>query len=154
MPKTFCLHCGFAHVPSDMETCDKNVEKARTCAWKRTEKLLAKPPSRDSLLEESICQFLSGMMLEDRKRQVMAEINAIKLENRVAEIEAERDRLLLSRKQREWLTCSSPGRQLDKMVEWMAGTMAAATQLHRNWYGGMHHHMRSQTMTSHDNEKT
>ena len=93
MPKTFCLWCGFAHASSDMETCDTNVEKARTLAGKRAEKLSTKPPSRDSSPEESVCQSLSGMTLEER--QVMAEISAIKLENRVAELEVERDRLLL-----------------------------------------------------------
>ena len=84
MPELFCLRCGFAHVPSDMETCDKNVEKARTHVGERAEKLSTKPPSRDSSQEESICQPLSGMTLEDMERQVMAEINAIKLENRRA----------------------------------------------------------------------
>ena len=110
-----------------MEICDTNIEKTRAHTGKRAEKLLTKPPSRDSSPEESICQSLSGMTLEDRERQVMAEINAIKLENRIAELQAEWVRLLLSRKQRGRPTCSSPGQPFDKMDGKMDGSQQLST---------------------------
>ena len=108
-----------------METCDKNMEKACTRAGKRAEKLSAKPHSRDSSPEESICQSLSGMTLEERERQLMVEITAIKLENRVVELEAERDRLLLSCRERGWPTFSSPGQPMDETEEQTAGATTA-----------------------------
>ena len=48
--------------------------------------------SRDSSPEESLCQRVSGMTLEEGERQVIDYIAAIKLENCVAELELERKR--------------------------------------------------------------
>ena len=61
----FCLQCGYSHDSTHMEACEKNTDKIRTRAGKRAEKLSVKPPSRDTLPEESLCQSLSGMTLEE-----------------------------------------------------------------------------------------
>ena len=80
-----------------MEACDKNIDKVATRASKKANKPVTKPASRDSSPEESICRGLSNMTLEERERQVLTDIAAIKLENRVAELELERERLLQKR---------------------------------------------------------
>ena len=122
----FCLRCGYSHDSTNMEACEKPIEKIRTRAGKKAEKLSVKPPSRDSSPEESICQSLSGMTLEERERQVLADIAAIKLENRVAELEAERERLLQARKQKGRPTFSSPLGQLSYEEDGRTVGMVAA----------------------------
>ena len=99
-----CLTC--AHSLNDMETCDKNMDKMSTRSGRKTGKRTVKIPSRESSPEESLSHSLSSITLEERERHVLAEIEAIELENRVAELEAERDRPLSSR--RGLPTISSP----------------------------------------------
>ena len=88
----------FAHASGNMEACDTNMDKTR--GSKKANKLPVKPPSPDSSPEEFICQSLSGLSLEERERQVVAEIATIKLENRTAELESEHERMLPSRHRR------------------------------------------------------
>ena len=89
MPK-FCIKCRFLHSTGDMEACDKNIDKVATRASKKVNKPATKPASRDPSPEESICQGLFNMTLEERERQVLVDIAAIKLENRVVELKLER----------------------------------------------------------------
>ena len=85
----FCVKCGFAHMYAYMEACEKNTANVSTLTGKKACKSVAKALSKDSSPRESVFQSLSSLSLEEWAKQVLTDIATIKLENRVAELEAE-----------------------------------------------------------------
>ena len=92
MPKSFCGTCSASHKPEDSETCARYLEQGSTRATRQAMKNMAKSASVDVLSD--MTGSMSSMSLEERERDALATIERLELMQRVAEVEARRDRML------------------------------------------------------------
>ena len=98
MPKSFCGICGASHKPEDYEACSKYSEQSSTVntsstrATRQSSKNMAKPNKEEDLSD--LTTSVSVMSLEERERSALASIEQMELMQRVAEVEARRDRMM------------------------------------------------------------
>ena len=77
-----------------MEDCVTNAGKR----GRKNTHAATKAASRETSPEDSLTVSISGLSLEERERQAMEDIVHIKLEQRVMDLEAKRDRLVSARR--------------------------------------------------------
>ena len=96
MPVEFCYACGNQHDPTDTDLCKSLVaSESRTT---RSSAKMAKAMAKDPVTE--IEASVSSLSLEERRTQTLREIEELRLEDEVAQLEETRNELLHKRELR------------------------------------------------------
>ena len=113
MPNNYCPLCGLHHRPTDDHTCKK--EQGRV-TWQRTAKSMAmgektvamvatagkvSTESDESDKLSTIMVGVNNLSLDECERSILADIERLEREDRIADLEVKRKKLLLQRKRRE-----------------------------------------------------
>ena len=91
MPIEFCLVCGSRHDPLDSVICTSNITGSQDSRTSRSSSRMAKAASKESIAE--LESSISSMTLEEQRKQILREIEELKLENELADLEEMRDKL-------------------------------------------------------------
>ncbi len=95
----YCESCGRSHKAGNIVLCKRYQEqKLKPARVTRAAAAMAKPPSRDSSPELS--DRFASLTLAERELKARKNIEALELEERVADLEARRDAMLRRREER------------------------------------------------------
>lgn len=112
MPKDFCENCGGIHEPGNTAKCEANqkAEKPNTRSKKKGNKMATAD------LEAS-AKDTSEMSLLERRERVAKEVKALLIEDELADLEEQRNKLLLKREKRQSAASRKKQDGADAIVE-------------------------------------
>ena len=108
MPEDYCLYCGGAHSPSERAMCERTRSEAKhfTLSSSRVAGRMLKGVVKEELDVEG-----DSMLLTERRKQALREIEELELEKEVAELKEKKKKLLAEwerRRQREKARARAP----------------------------------------------